>query len=150
MLLVQYAYLEENPNDVHVNINGVDLGEVQELVDQRKEKESQPLIDMDFWLVDIVHPPSVHVRTGRELRPQGGGGERGGGYPDWRREGILPPKGIRTRVSNKIKLGRRASEKKGSKEAKSRTKMNWSEEERKSTLNTRKSGHMGRNPNKNI
>ena len=79
MLLVQYAYLEENPNDVHVNINGVDLSEVQELVDQRKEKESQPLIDMDFWLVDIVHPPSVHVRTGRELRPQGGGGGGGEG-----------------------------------------------------------------------
>ena len=48
VLLVQYAYLEENPNDVHMNINRVDPSEVQELVDQMRERESQPRVDMDF------------------------------------------------------------------------------------------------------
>ena len=69
MLLIQYTYLEENPNDVHVNINEVDTGEVQELVNQRRERESQPLADMDFQLVDVVHSSPVHVRTSHELRP---------------------------------------------------------------------------------
>ena len=30
--LVQYAHLEENPNDVHMNINRVDPGVMEELV----------------------------------------------------------------------------------------------------------------------
>ena len=97
MLLVQYAYLEENPNDVHVNINGVDSGEVKELVDQKRERESQPLVDMDFRFEDIVHPPSVQFYTCRELRPR-----EGKGYPDFRRERILPLKGIHPRVPNRL------------------------------------------------
>ena len=100
MLLIQYAYPEKNLNDVHVNINGVDSGEVQELVDQRWKRESQPLVDMDFMPVDIVHPPFVHVCIGRELRLRGGDG-----YPELMREGILLPKGIRTGVPNRLEPG---------------------------------------------
>ena len=101
VLLVQYAYLEENPNDVHMNINRVDPSEVQELVDQMRERESQPRVDMDFQPVDIVHPPPIHVCTGHELRPRGGEG-----YSDLRREGILPLKGILSWVSNRLELGK--------------------------------------------
>ena len=54
---VQYAHPEENLNDVHMNINGVDTGVIKELVNQRGEREPQPLANVDFQPVDGILSP---------------------------------------------------------------------------------------------
>ena len=53
---------------------------------------------MDFWPIDVVHLPLVHIRTGPELGAQGRKGKA-----DLRRGGILPPKGIYARLTDKLK-----------------------------------------------
>ena len=87
--LVQDALLEENQNDVHMNINKVDPSVMEELMNKWGEWEYQPLANMDFQPVDVVHLPSIHVLTSRKLGARGRKGNA-----NLSGEGILPPKGI--------------------------------------------------------
>ena len=68
-LFVQHTPPQENLNDVHMNIHRVDPSEIQELMNQRGKRESQPLTNVDFWPVDVVNMPPIHVYTGREVGP---------------------------------------------------------------------------------
>ena len=47
-LLVQHSHPHENSNVFHMNIHRVDPREMQELMNQRGKRESQPLTDVDF------------------------------------------------------------------------------------------------------
>ena len=98
--LVQYAHPEENPNDVHININVVDLGVMKELVNQWGEREPQPLANVDFRLIGEVHLPPDHFRIGYEMGARGRKGNT-----DLRGEEILPPKGICARLFDRFEPG---------------------------------------------
>ena len=98
--LVQHAYPKENPNDVHMNINGVDSSVVKELVNQQRERKPQPLTNVDFWSEDAIHLPPNRILANCEL-----GAQRSKGNADLQREGVLPPKCIWARLSDKLDPG---------------------------------------------
>ena len=73
---------------------------MKELVNQRRERKPQPLSNVDFQPEDAVHLPLDLVRSGCELRAR-----RRKGNTNLRGEGILPPKHIFVRLSDKIEPG---------------------------------------------
>ena len=81
-----------------MNINEVDPSVMEELVNRYGKRKPQPLTNMDFRLIDAIHFPLDHIRTGRELGARGRKGNA-----DLRREGILSLKGIYASLSNKLK-----------------------------------------------
>ena len=64
------------------------------------ERKPQPFSNVDFRPKDVVHLSLDHIRGSCELGARGREGNK-----DLRGEGILPPKGIYVRISERLELG---------------------------------------------
>ena len=76
---------------------------MKELVNQQRERKPQPLSNVDFKPEDAVHLPPDRVCAGCELRARRRKGNTNLRFV--RGEGILPPKHICVRLSDKLELG---------------------------------------------